>query len=47
MATENEAKNKIKLLVDRNNELNGRLNEGQEKHNKNLALMRQFEEKAK
>lgn len=47
MANENDSKNKIKMLVDKNNELNGKLTEDQEKHQKQLALMKQFEEKAK
>lgn len=44
---EQQAGTKIKGLVDQNAELADKLKEGKEKHNKQLELMRQFEDRAK
>jgi hypothetical protein len=47
MALENDATNKIKTLLDKNNDLVEKLNSNKEKHERNTALIRQFEDRAK
>lgn len=46
-ALADDATNKIKGLLDKNNDLSEKLNKDKEKHENNLALIRHFEDRAK